>query len=76
VPVPVKYPKIKFQRVGQKKLLDHDDFLRAIGKDPADEPVDRPKVISIKRAIEISGGNLSRTTIWRMTRESEQVTAA
>jgi hypothetical protein len=61
---------VKAVKSGRRTLLDYDSLLRAIGKDPATEPADRPKTVSIRRAIEIS--SLSRTTIWRMTREGLQ----
>jgi hypothetical protein len=67
---PIKYPSVKSVKSGRRTLLDYDSLLRAIGKDPAAEPADRPKTVSIRRAAEIS--SLSRTTIWRMTREGAQ----
>jgi hypothetical protein len=69
-------PSVKAIKCGRRTLVDYDSLLRAIGKDPATEPADRPKTISINRAVEIS--DLSRTTIWRMTREgpNTQDTAA
>jgi hypothetical protein len=66
----VNRPSIRAVKCGRRTLLDYDSVLRALGKDPASEPPDRPKTISINRAVEIS--NLSRTTIWRMTREGPQ----
>jgi hypothetical protein len=67
----VKRPTIRGIKCGRRKLLDYDSLLLALGKDPAHEPPDRPKTISINRAVEIS--DLSRTTIWRMTREEADV---
>jgi hypothetical protein len=66
----VNRPSVKAVKCGRRTLLDYDSLLRAIGKDPATEPIDRPKTVSIRRAVELS--NLSRTTIWRMTREGPQ----
>jgi hypothetical protein len=63
-------PSVKAIKIGRRTLLDYDSLLRAIGKDPATEPAERPKTVSIRRAVELS--NLSRTTIWRMTREGPQ----
>jgi hypothetical protein len=71
----VNRPSVRAVKCGRRTLLDYDSLLRAIGKDPATEPPDRPKTVSIRRAVEIS--NLSRTTIWRMTRcGPEQAQAA
>jgi hypothetical protein len=67
-------PSVKAVKSGRRTLLDYDSLLRAIGKDPATEPSDRPKMVSIRRAIEIS--SLSRTTLWRMTRDGEQQNTA
>jgi hypothetical protein len=64
------YPSVKAVKSGRRRLIDYDSLLRAIGKDPATEPADRPKTVSIRRAVEIS--SLSRTTIWRMTRDGLQ----
>jgi hypothetical protein len=58
-------PSIRAVKCGPRRtLLDYDDLLRAIGKDPESEGPDRPKTISIERAVELS--TLSRTTLWRM----------
>lgn len=70
----VNLPKIRSFKCGRRTLLDYDSLLQAIGKDPALEPPDRPKTISINRAVEIS--DLSRTTLWRMTRGPESQDAA
>jgi hypothetical protein len=69
----VKRPSVKAVKCGRRTLVDYDSLLLAIGKDPAAEPVERPKTVSIRRAVEIS--NLSRTTIWRMTREADAAAA-
>jgi hypothetical protein len=66
----INRPSVKAFKSGRRTLLDYDSLLRAIGKDPATEPVDRPKMVSIRRAVEIS--SLSRTTLWRMTRDGAQ----
>jgi hypothetical protein len=68
-----KHPTVKAVKLGRRTLLDYDSLLIAIGKDPAAEPVERPKTVSIRRAVEIS--NLSRTTIWRMTRRPAEAAA-
>ena len=64
---PVRYPRFNFVQVGQRVLIDADSYLRAIGKDPAKEP-DLPPNITIKRALELSDGLISKTTFWRMRR--------
>jgi hypothetical protein len=63
-------PSVKSVKRSRRRLIDYDSLLCAIGKDPATEPADRPKTVSIRRAIEIS--SLSRTTLWRMTRDGAQ----
>ena len=69
----VNRPSVKAVKSGRRTLLDYDSLLRAIGKDPATEPADRPKTVSIRRAVEIS--SLSRTTLWRMAREGSSAAA-
>jgi hypothetical protein len=71
-PEPVTYPKFNFVQVGQRIFIEADSYLRAIGKDPAKEPADQAKIITIDRALEISDGLISRTTLWRMRRAAEK----
>ena len=49
----VNLPSVKAVNSGRRRLIDYDSLLRAIGKDPATEPADRPKTVSIRRAVEI-----------------------
>jgi hypothetical protein len=72
---PVSYPKFKFVQVGQRVFIEADSWLLALGKDPADSP-DQSKNITIDRAIELSDGLISRTTLWRMRRAAEAETNA
>jgi hypothetical protein len=50
--------------VGGRVLPYYDSVLRAIGIDPATEPADRPKTVTIKRTMELTG--LSKPTVERM----------
>jgi hypothetical protein len=52
---------VKSTRVGARVLLDRDNVLEVVGIDPADEPPDRPRTITIAQAVELT--NLSRRTI-------------
>jgi len=59
-----KRPPLKTTAVGGRTLVYYDSVLRAIGIDPAAEPVDRPKTITIRKTMEIT--SLSKPTIDRM----------
>jgi hypothetical protein len=57
-------PILKSTTVGGRVLPYYDSLLLAIGIDPATEPADRPKTVTIKKAMEIT--SLSERTINRM----------
>ena len=59
-----KRPILKSTTVGGRVLVFYDSVLRAIGIDPATEPADRPKTVTINRTLELTG--LSSRTINRM----------
>jgi hypothetical protein len=59
-----KRPVLETTACGGRVLVFHDSVLRAIGIDPATEPADRPKTITIKRTQELTG--LSPRTVARM----------
>ena len=59
-----KRPALRTTTVGGRVLVYYDSVLQAIGIDPASEPADRPKTVTIKRTQEISG--LSQRTVDRM----------
>jgi hypothetical protein len=59
-----KRPELKTTTVCARRLVIYDSLLEALGIDIAQEPADRPKTVTINRAIEISG--LSARTINRM----------
>jgi hypothetical protein len=72
-----KRPPLKTTAVGSRTLVYYDSVLLAIGIDPATEPADRPKTVTIKKAMEIT--SLSKPTIDRMIaagRHAEQAQAA
>lgn len=59
-----KRPALESTAVGGRVLVFYDSVLRALGIDPATEPADRPKTVTIKRTQELTG--LSQRTIDRM----------
>jgi hypothetical protein len=59
-----KRPALKTTTVGGRVLVFYDSVLQAIGIDPATEPVDRPKTVTISRTQELTG--LSKRTVDRM----------
>jgi len=61
---PLERPALKAVDVGGRTLVYYDSVLQAIGIDPAKEPADRPKTISIKKTIELT--SLSKPTVDRM----------
>jgi hypothetical protein len=72
-----KRPSLKSTTVGGRVLVFYDSVLQAIGINPATEPADRPKTVTIKRTQELTG--LSQRTVDRMIadgREAEQENAA
>jgi hypothetical protein len=50
-----KRPALKTVIVGGRVLVYYDSVLQAIGIDPATEPPDRPKTVTIARAQELTG---------------------
>jgi hypothetical protein len=73
-----KRPALESTIVGGRVLVFYDSVLRAISIDPATEPADRPKTVTIKRTQELTG--LSQRTVDRMIAagraETSQDTAA
>jgi hypothetical protein len=69
-----KRPPLKTIPVGGRTLVYYDSVLRAIGIDPATEPADRPKTVTIKKAMEIT--SLSKPTIDRMIAAGREAVAA
>jgi hypothetical protein len=65
-----KRPALQTTVVGGRVLVFYDSVLRALGIDPATEPADRPKTVTIKRAQELSG--LSERTVFRMIADGRQ----
>jgi hypothetical protein len=59
-----KRPALESTIVGGRVLVFYDSVLRAIGIDPATEPDNRPKTVTIKRTQELTG--LSQRTVDRM----------
>jgi len=57
-------PALKSMTLGERRLVLYDSLLEAIGVDPAGEPADRPKTVTIQRAVELTG--ISKRTIDRM----------
>lgn len=70
-----KRPTLKTTTVGGRVLVFYDSVLRAIDIDPATEPTDRPKTVTINRTLELTG--LSKRTVDRMIADgrAEQVAA-
>jgi hypothetical protein len=69
-----KRPPLKTTAVGGRTLVYYDSVLKAIGIDPATEPADRPKTVTIKKAMEIT--SLSKPTIDRMIAAGREAVAA
>jgi hypothetical protein len=69
-----KRPPLKTTAVGGRTLVYYDSVLQAIGIDPATEPADRPKTVTIKKAMEIT--SLSKPTIDRMIAAGREAVAA
>jgi hypothetical protein len=59
-----KRPALQTTIVGGRVLVFLDSVLQALGIDPATEPADRPKTVTIKRTQELTG--LSPRTVDRM----------
>ena len=67
---------LKSTKVGFRVLVYYDSVLEVLGIDPAKEP-DRPKTITVKRTIELTG--LCERTVNRMIaagRQAERADAA
>jgi hypothetical protein len=69
-----KLPALKAKKIGRSTKVNYDDVLLAAGRNPADEPVDRPKVVSIRKAQGIL--DVSRATINRMIVRGREAAAA
>jgi hypothetical protein len=69
-----KRPPLKTTAVGGRTLVYYDSVLQAIGIDPATEPADRPKTVTIKKTMEIT--SLSKPTINRMIAAGREAVAA
>jgi hypothetical protein len=71
-----KRPALQTTTVGGRVLVFYDSVLRAIGIDPATEPDNRPKTVTISRTQELTG--LSSRTVNRMIADgrAEQTQAA
>jgi hypothetical protein len=59
-----KRPALQTTTVGGRVLVYYDSVLQAIGIDPATEPTDRPKTLTISKTIEMT--SLSKRTVDRM----------
>jgi hypothetical protein len=59
-----KLPVLRSTTVGGRVLVFYDSILQALGLDPAYEPADRPKTVTILKAVELLG--LSARTVNRM----------
>jgi hypothetical protein len=59
-----KRPTLKTTTVGGRVLVFWDSVLLAIGIDPATEPANRPKTVTIRQTQELTG--LSKRTVDRM----------
>jgi hypothetical protein len=61
----ISKPKgVKSTKVGSRRLIQFDSFVKAIGMDPEQISGESPLTITVRRAQELSG--LSRITINRM----------
>ena len=69
-----KRPPLKTTAVGGRTLVYYDSVLQAIGIDPATEPADRPKTVTIKKTMELT--SLSKPTIDRMIAAGREAVAA
>lgn len=69
-----KRPSLRTTAVGGRVLVYYDSVLRAIGIDPATEPADRPRTITIKRTQALTG--LSARTVDRMIADGREADAA
>jgi len=59
-----KRPPLKSTTVGGRVLVFYDSVLQALGVDPASEPPDRPRTITIAKTMQLT--SLSRVTVDRM----------
>jgi hypothetical protein len=69
-----KLPPLKTTKLGASTMVYYDSALRAVGIDPATEPSDRPKTISIKQTEKLIGK--SRATVNRMIVAGREAAAA
>jgi hypothetical protein len=68
-----KRPALQTTACGGRVLVFYDSVLRAVGKDPATEPADRPITVTIKRTQALTG--LSARTIARMIEDGREAEA-
>jgi hypothetical protein len=59
-----KRPPLKSTTIGGRVLVFYDSVLEALGVDPATEPADRPRTITIAKTMQLT--SLSRVTVDRM----------
>lgn len=64
-------PTLRSVKVGDRTLIYYDSLMQALGIEPDTEAADRPKVVTINKALELS--SLSRSTINRMIAAGERV---
>jgi hypothetical protein len=64
---------LRSAKVGFRVLVFYDSILELLGIDPASEPPERPKTVTIKRAEELTG--LCERTIYRMIAEGRAAPA-
>lgn len=57
-------PPLTTKKIGASTLVVYDDVLRAAGIDPASEPADRPRLVTIKKTMALL--SRGRTTIHHM----------
>lgn len=67
-------PALRTSKIGSSTRINYDDVLKAAGRDPSTEPVERPKVVSIRATMEIL--QVSRATVNRMISRGREAVAA
>jgi hypothetical protein len=69
-----KLPTLQTVKIGRGTRVVYDDILLAAGRDPANEPSDRPKAVSIRKAQALL--DVSRATVNRMIVAGREEAAA
>lgn len=69
-----KRSPLKTTNVGSRTLVFYDSALAAVGIDPATEPSDHPKTITIKQTMKLL--SLSKPTVDRMIAAGREAVAA